>query len=206
MILLLVFISCGKVFADAAKDAEFNDLVDSLREEGVIPRVRGSVTYFGNFEDNSANMGYSQWFTITEAENFVLKGKLTWTSASTTPSFVYAGCGVVFGADPATGNHLLLSVRMDGFVYMSGTKGQTPLSYGRYYYGNPWWEGSADIMLVLNGDTASFYMNGQRMFAVPGVLIQGNGVGPAALSGTYSDFGTRCTWEDLYLFSWEGNN
>lgn len=199
---LLMLMICNAASADPVKDAEFNDLVDRLREEGTIPRVRGNITSFGNYEDSLTNMGIAQWFTMTEAENFVLYAKVAWISGSETPNGAIGGCGVVFSADPGTKNHLMTSIRMDGYVYLSGTRGNSPISYGRYYYGNPWWEGNAEIILVVNGDTVSFYMNGQRMFTQPSTLILGNGLGLATLSGTNMNFGTCCSWEDIYLFSW----
>lgn len=117
-VLLLILMSVGFVYADPIKDAEFNDLVYSLREEGSIPRVRGRVTSFGNYEDSYANMGMAQWFTMTESENFVLSAKLKWISASETPAFNNSGCGVIFGADVESGNHLLAFTALRAIVFL----------------------------------------------------------------------------------------
>ena len=30
----------------------------------------------------------------------------------------------------------------------------------------------------------------------------GDGVGLSTLSGTNKDFGTRCTWKDIFMYTW----
>lgn len=201
--ILVLLLSFGCVYADAVKDAVFNDLIDSLREDGVIPRTRGTVTCFGNYSEDYKNMGMARWFILKESPNFVLNAKVHWLNANETPNGRVAGCGVVFASATGTENHLMFSIRMDGHAYFTGRNAYKNLSYGKYYYGNPWWEGEAEITVVVSGTNATFYMNGQRMFFQPEIPVPGTGIGLAVLSGTNYGFGTRCSWEDIYLFTWE---
>lgn len=194
--LLLHFISAS------ADITSFNDLLEQLKNEDMIPRERGKVTSFGEFEDEFNIMGQYQWFPILNSDNFVLSANISWLSSLPATNGSISGCGVVFGANPESKDHLMASVRMDGHVYLSGNSSGTPLRFFDYFFGYPTIQGEVNFVLVVNGDKASAYINGERLGTRGALVTYGNSIGLATLSGTNYEFGTRCSWKDIYIYSW----
>ena len=187
----------------SADRTEFTEFLSQLKKEGVIPSTEGELVSFGSFTDSYANMGSVRWYSVTEAENFVISSDITWLSASTTPNGPVAGCGFVFAANSAAKGFLLSSMRMDGNVYLSGSQYGNLLSYGKNFVSNPSMEGSARMTLVVNGENVSVYINNARLLNRSSLVTQGEEVGFAVLSGTNKDFGTQCTFENTFLYTWD---
>ncbi len=114
-ILVMIFLAIS-VIPSFADTQAFNDVLDQLRKDEIIPRVRGQVVSFGNYEDEFAVMEHYQWFPIVNADNFVFSANISWLSSLPATNGSAAGCGVVFGADPLSTDHLMASVRMDSGV------------------------------------------------------------------------------------------
>ena len=187
--------------SDSADEA-FQSLLDRLSSDRVIPNVDGETTYWGDYEDEWAQIGWYQWITFEHSNRFVFSANVSWDSASETPNNFESGCGVLFNEGNSNTNHLLASVRMDGLVYFSGFRNSNYLSYGTYKYGRPSIKGSADLVLVVDNDRATVYLNGERVVRKADLPVMGDGVGLTTLSGTNRDFGTRCTWKDIYVYTW----
>ena len=109
---------------------------------------------------------------------------------------------MVFNSGNGNANHLLASIRMDGFVYIDCFRNYGELSYGKYGYGRPSTKGSAEFTLVVNEDRATVYLDGQRLVQKANLAIMGDGVAIATLSGTNKDFGTRCNYKDIFFYTW----
>ncbi len=201
--LLLVFL-CAAGFAfgqdEDAEDA-FYAFLDELEEDGLIS-LGGHTTDYGDYENEWAQINYYQWLTFEHTNRFVFSANIAWESASATPNNFISGCGVVFNSASGNANHLLASVRMDGFVYIDGFRNYSELSYGKYGYGRPSTKGSADFVLVVNEDKAAIYLDGQRVVQKANLAVMGDGVGVATLSGTNKDFGTRCNYKDIFFYTW----
>ena len=189
------------VYTSSAEDA-FNDLLQQLYQDGAISSVNGKTTSYGDYEDSWAQIDYYQWITFEHADRFVFSANVEWASASNTPNFFDAGCGVVFNEGDGNVNHLLASIRMDGNVYFTGIRNYNYLSYGTYKYGSASTKGSADFTIVVDRDKATIYLDGRRIVRKADLPIMGNGVGLATLSGTNKDYGTRCTYSDIFFYTW----
>ena len=208
-----VFLILSSAFGIASADentseteknvVSFTDRIADLEEEGIIPKTSGNFISLGDYEDTLAQLGYVRKIPLTEAENFAASVKLTWESASKTPDTQTAGCGVIFNSADGAADHIMVSVRMDGAVHVSGNRYYSKLSYGKFYYGLPSIEGSADLLMVYRNNTVHVYLNGEYITSVPGIPYIGNQVGLGILSGTYQDFGTRCKFEDIRLYIWQ---
>lgn len=188
-------------FANADSTSNFQDLLSQLKKEGKIPETPGSIMKIGNFSDELAHIGYYSWFPITEAENFVLSTKIQWESGTPHPNSSQAGCGIVFRADSVTNYHVMASVRLDGTVYISGVNQTGITKYGNNYYGLYSVEGSKDLTLIVNGMDAYVYLDGILVMDRHSIPDYGKGVGPAILSGSNLNFGSRCTWSDTFLYT-----
>ena len=109
---------------------------------------------------------------------------------------------LIYNIGNGNSNHLLASIRMDGMIYFTGFRNSNHLSYGTYRYGKNSIKGSADFVVVVDNDKATVYIDGERVVRKADLPIMGDGVGLSTLSGTNKDFGTRCTWKDIFMYKW----
>ena len=198
---MTVFTSAySSVFAD---ETEFLNTLQQLEENGTIPLSEGQITSYGDFFDNYTNMGTAKYYTITEADHFVLSSKISWLSAFSAPNGAVSGCGFIFGAGSDAKNYLMASIRMNGNIYFNGFNNGNRLSYGQQYVTTPSIQGEGYLTLVVEGSSVSIYFKGNQIFNRSDVVIPGNSLGFAILSGTNKDFGTQCTFEDIFLYTWQ---
>ena len=188
-------------FADRT---EFLEILTQLENSGIIPSTeKGQIISYGSFTDNYANMGAAKYYTINEADHYVLSTRIIMSSASPVPNGPVSGCGFVLGASPNTTDHLIASIRMDGFLYIMGKNLGASLSYGRHYYKSPSIQAEALMTMVVNGSSVSIFIDGNQIFSRNDIVLPGNGFGFSILSGTNKDFGTQCTFEDIFLYTWQ---
>ena len=181
---------------------DFHQFLDKLAAEGVIATADGDATYYGDYENEWAQINWYQWINFENSNRFVLSANVSWASASQTPNNFASGCGVIFNAGSGSDSYLLASIRMDGLLYINGARNRQDVSYGTYRYGSASTKGSTDFVMVVDNGKASFYMDGQRIVRKAELLVMGDNVGLATLSGTNKDFGTRCTWKDIFFYTW----
>ena len=201
LVLLLAVLPAAAQIPDEASE-KFHGFLEELAEDGVIATADGESIYYGDYEDEWAQINWYQWITFEQSNRFVLSANVSWASASQTPNNFASGCGVIFNAGPGSTDYLLASIRMDGLVYFDGARNKRALSYGTYRYGPASTKGSADLVLVVDNDRATIYMDGQRVVRKAGLQVMGDLVGLATLSGTNKDYGTRCTWKDIFFYTW----
>ena len=180
--------------------SDFDKTIEKLLKEGVISGD-GSTTYYGDYTDEWAQIGWYQWLDFENANRFVFSANVTWNSASDKPNNFESGCGVIFNNSGGE-NHLIASIRMDGFVYFNGYRSNRYLSYGNYRYGKGLINGSADFVLVVDNDKAIVYVDGNRIVRKAELPVMGDNVGLVTLSGTNRDYGTRCIWKDIFFYTW----
>lgn len=199
---LLIF-NIGNICANTESDDTFADMIRTFAENGIIPGTDGNYLSLGNYEDSFANMGYSGMTPLLEADHFVISASLEWVSAIKTPNSATNGCGLFFGADDKTGNHLMVSVRGDGNLYFSGHRKYTVLSYGKIPFNQPSYTGSAELCLIVDGSDVTVYLNGEHFLDRKELPVSGNVVGLAVLSGTFQNYGTKCSFENINIYTWE---
>ena len=202
VLICLAAVNFLNVFAqdEDAEDYFFNFLSE-LQEDGVVGEG-GNTTYYGDYEDEWAQIDYYQWRTFEEADRFVISANISWASASDKPNNFSAGCGFVFNAGSGNANHLLASVRMDGNVYIDGARNHQYLSYGKYKYGPASTKGTTDFLMAVDRDTVTIYLDGVQIVRKTGLVSMGDAVAVATLSGTNKGYGTRCTYKDIFFYSW----
>ena len=184
------------------KEESFHDLIEQLKLENSIPQENGRFLFLGDYADSYANMGYLSAVQLWEAERFVFSSKISWESGFQTPDTMTSGCGVFFNAASDSGDHLMVSVRMDGNLHISGSRSYSYLSYVRIPWQNPSVEGEAELSVIVDGKELSVYINGQKMWQRGDMPVMGDAAGLAVLSGTNLDFGTRCSFTDISIYTW----
>ena len=92
---------------------------------------------------------------------------------------------------------------MDGLVHFGGIYGGSWLGYGSYKYGPIATRGSAQMVLVVNGDKATVYVDGSRIGEQRNLaLLDAGGLAFTVFSGTNKSYGTRCTFRNVYYYTW----
>lgn len=195
--LLVLFVFTCSV---SANENEFQDLLLKLRSEDFLPDLSGEITNLGTHTEELAMIGNYSWYSLIDAENFVLSTTLSWDSGSEHPNNNQAGCGVVFGVNTDTLSHNMASVRLDGTVNVSGMNYTGFLKYGNTVYTQPTISGKAKVVFVRSGTNLRVYIDDVLTMERFNVANFGNKMGFSILSGTNMSFGTRCTWEDTFLY------
>jgi hypothetical protein len=204
-----IFLAVGLMFLSviqstaSANETEFLNTLQQLEKNGVIPWSDGKVTSYGSFTDSYTNMGSAKFYSITEADHYVLSSKISWLSASATPNSAVSGCGYIFSSDSNANDYITTTIRMNGYIYFNGLKNGNKLSYGQQYIMPPSMQGEGLLTLVVNNSSVSIYFNGKQLFTRNDVVISGDKLGFAVLSGTNKDYGTQCTFEDIFLYTWQ---
>ena len=202
MIAAVIFLGMQNACVLAQTDETFEELITRLYREDSIPVSNGTFLDLGNYEDTFSNMGYYRLIPLLEAGHFVLSVDLSWTSANKTQDTSTSGCGVMFNSGPDSSNIMTFSLLMDGSAYLYGTKDNKPLYYGKKFYTLPAVNGNAHLMMIVNEDKADIYIDGEPIYQKTGLPVWGNSFGFMILAGTYQGFGTRCTYDNIHLYSW----
>jgi hypothetical protein len=176
--------------------------VQWLYDEGFIKTTEGSFYKMDDFDESWAQIGWYRWWpTKYSPKNFVIMADATWESASKTANFDESGCGFVFHAEDVD-NHLRAFLAMDGYVYMNRFKGGVGAFLGSGYYGRfeiP--SDSAQIMLVAENGTYTFFVNDIKVFSRKDTALYKGELALTLASGTNKDWGTRCIMKNIEL--WE---
>ena len=171
------------------------ELPETIKQ--IFPGTPVSYSSVGDFEEAWAQIGWYQYWDIDEPPtNFVIRTDATWSSASKTANWDESGCGFVFHASDER-NHAIAYLGLDGNVYVSHVvDGELTLVGSAYYDTLEVPDGSAELMLMVNGDKITFFVNGQRVFSGTDSLLTGRldsaHLALTLVSGTNKDFGTRC--------------
>jgi len=178
------------------------ELVQDLNAEGHLSSTDGIYNALPDFDESWAQIGWYQWwYTDYSPTDFVIRAEASWDSASDKANWWNSGCGFVFREDGVS-NHYLAYLGLDGYVYFSRNVRDKPASLGNSYYGKlgtP--KGQAQIMLVVEGTTITFFVNGERVYTRQDQGLESGKLALTLLSGINSGFGTRCTMTDIEL--WE---
>jgi len=126
------------------------------------------VSYFviSDYDQSWAQIGWGQYTSIEDPPtNFVIRTDANWSSASDTANWDQSGCGFVFHAKD-TSNLFIAYLGLDGSVYVQRLYNSENKILGSVNYGKvdiP--KGSAEIMLMVNGDKIYFFVNGEEVYS-----------------------------------------
>ena len=201
LIIPLAGISFWTAMAQDEADIPFSDFIQQLKTEGTIPDTDGSMIC--SYEMNLAKSGYWEGIPLLEADQFVISAKFKMNTSTKSVDIMNAGCGFFFNTISGGSQYLMASARMDGNIYLQGYRNYTRLSYGNYYFASPSFDKEGKMTLIFDGSRATLYLNNQRMLSRGDIPAIGNTVGLSILSGTYYDFGNGCSFDEIYVYTWE---
>ena len=178
------------------------NLVESLHADEIISTIDGRYYQIDDYDARWAQINWYQWEPTGFApSNFVLRAEIAYDSASNSANWAYSGCGFVF-RDTGNKNHYRVFYALDGYVYLTGLKGETWLSLGRGYYGRsvvP--SGHFSLILVAEGDSFTIFIDGEKMHSKQDAIHSEGHLHYTLSSGTNKDYGTRCVMTEIEL--WE---
>ena len=177
------------------------DEIAELAAYDYISSDKGTFIDLGEFSEEWAQINwYSWWKTGLFPTDFVIRADTSWDSASDNANWFNSGCGFVFRAED-NNNHYLVYLGLDGNVYFTRFYRGDWKMLGSSWYGNvdiP--QGSASVMLVVEGDSFTFFVNGERVRTQIDSAHKEGDLALTLLSGTNAGYGTRCTMENIELW------
>jgi hypothetical protein len=181
--------------------ASMYDEIAELAAYDYISSDEGRYIGLGEFSESWAQINWYQWWsTSIFPTDFVIRADASWDSASDNANWFNSGCGFVFRAEDVD-NHYLAYLGLDGKVYFTRFYRGNWKLLGSSWYGNvdiP--AGSAKIMLVVEGDSFTFFVNDERVRTqVDSALPEGD-LALTLLSGTNAGYGTHCTMENIEIW------
>jgi hypothetical protein len=180
---------------------EMEHLIQALGDDGYLSSTSGTFHALDDFDETWAQLNWYQWWeTGYSPESFVVSAKTSWDSASDTADWWNSGCGFVF-REQGQDDHFLAYLSMDGWVALSETRNGNYVDLGYKYYGpveTP--KGQAEVVLVVDGESVHYFVNGERAYSRSGVPVRSGVLAMTLLSGTNKGYGTRCQMEDLSLW------
>lgn len=197
-------IAATKQAGDAVMTQQANTFyadIERLYNDKVISTTEGEYYTLPDFYEEWAQLGWYQWYeTGHSPANFVLKADMEYETASTITDWPAAGCGFVFRLQDSDNNYAIFYT-LDGYVYMWAYEDGKYVEKGRGYYGKPTIPaGSAEIMLVTEGDMTYYYVNGTQVFKKKDSAFLNGGLYYSVQSGTNKDFGQRCSFTNVELW------
>jgi hypothetical protein len=195
--------SAATLSVDATSQAgPMADVVQDLYAQGYIDRTDGTYFSLPDFAETWAEINWYHYFASDYSPvDFVVRADAAWESASDHANWDYSGCGFVF-RELGDNDHYHAYLGLDGWVYMERYLAGEYASLGASYYGNvdvP--SGAAKIMLLADGTTFMFFVNGERVHVRTDTQHTEGYLSYAISSGTNTDFGTRCEMTNVDL--WE---
>lgn len=183
-----------------AASSMYDEIVE-LAAYDYISSEAGVYYAIEDFSEAWAQINWYQWLpTNLFPTDFVIRADVSWDSASDNANWFSSGCGFVFRVTDVD-NHYLAFLALDGNVnFARSLQGNWKL-LGSSWYGNvdiP--EGSASIMLVVEGDSFTFFINGERVRTQVDSALKEGDLALTLLSGTNAGFGTRCSMENIEVW------
>lgn len=174
--------------------------VQELFDDGYLDTNEGTYQVLEDFDESWAQIDWYQWWrTGYDPANFVIRVDAFWQSASDKANWWNSGCGFVFRE--FGGSYYFAELSLDGYVYLYRKINQNYSRLGRSYYGSldvP--EGSAELMLVANGDWLLIFVNGELVHRRQDSRLDKGMLSMTLSSGTNKGYGTRCKMENVDLW------
>jgi len=167
---------------------------------GYLSTTEGTNRKYVDFIEEWAQLGwYNSWIYEKQAENFYVSAHFKWSSAYRNADL--SGCGIVFAVQK---NYDKYSVFLDRsgvlfYIYEESYGYYRPVGItrgtGKVEFGNPFDQPvEVDFTLIVNDAYVYVLVNGGLVaeYTLSKNKFYKGGLGPAILSGTNKDFGTRC--------------
>jgi hypothetical protein len=176
--------------------------VKEYHQAAYISTDAGKYKRLEAFVDSWAQIDWYQWMPIdgNAPDNFIIRSDIHWQSASKTAN--ESGCGFVFRLQEDQ-DHYMIFVSIDGYVYTSIVRSGDFESMGRAKYGKPSIDGKAALTLIAEGSTFSILVDDKLIKRYEGMkndMLSGD-LAYTIVSGTNKDYGTRCTFEHVDLWT-----
>jgi hypothetical protein len=177
-------------------------VLENLYDQNLITSKKGKYHSIAKFDKSWAQLFWYQWWpTGYKPTNFVIRADASWDSASKIANWADSGCGFVYHENGKYDHHRTY-LAMDGYVYSSRYVKDvySPLSKG--YYGKlktP--SDSANIMLVVDQQWVTFFVNGKKVVHFQDSKLKGGYLAYTLVSGTNKDYGIHCNYTNVEL--WE---
>lgn len=130
--------------------------------------------------------------------NFVLRSKIKFESASQTPNWSESGCGWFFRGEDVVTN-LTAFYSLEGNLRLFGFNNNYSLSYGRVNHTRPAVSGEIEMVIYAEDEKVGILIDGAPLIERSDILVDDN---PSQLfsvtfSGTNKDFGIRCEYSEV---------
>jgi len=186
------------------REEDMKKEVQSLAGRKLVSSSKGTYYRVQDFTGEWAKLGYYHWWPLDrKPTNFAIRADVNWESAKPLGNPSKSGCGFVFHENGA-GNLHLSFLSMDGYVRNYRTEKNVASDLKANYAGKfNFAADKAHILLVVDYQWITFFVNGKQVVRFQDDRLNGGGLAFAAASGSNSDFGTRCTFQNVDL--WEFN-
>lgn len=186
------------------------DVLQPLVEEELIPNLEGTYFPLMDYHSSLAKINYIDPGSPTGfmVENFAVKAKFAWNTASEQTNWDRSGCGFIFGYENYD-KYDYFFLGLDGYANLFRPDAKSanlfPIAKMRYSGTLDIPQGEADILLLVMNKRVYFYVNGEKVLdAYDGLMVPGHLI-YTLVSGTNKGFGTSCdiTEASLWQFASE---
>ena len=182
--------------------------IQGLYDNGNLSSTEGVYYGLPDFSETFAQINYVRPYLTSEDYfwgDFVLSANIAWETAREGANIRFSGCAFYFGVDEEFENYYVSILSLDGIAKtlrsLNGGYLQQ-IAYGGYTKMD-YMQGDADIVLVFEDGTISFFVNGKLSYSKPNQKEFEGYFGYGISSGTNAGFGTRCTFSNVEI--WELN-
>jgi len=186
------------------REEDMKKEMQSLAGQKLVSSSKGTYYRVQDFTGEWAKLSYYHWWPLNrKPTNFAIRADVNWESAMPMGNPSKSGCGFVFHENGA-GNLHLSFLSMDGYARNYRTEKNVVSDLKGNYAGKfNYPADKARIMLVVDYQWITFFVNGKQVVRFQDDRLDGGGLAYAVASGSNNGFGTRCTFQNVDL--WEFN-
>ena len=177
------------------------DTVLRLNDDGAINNTEGQLYELDNFDESWAQINWYKWWnTGLTPQRFVVTAHVEWDTASKIANWFSSGCGFVFAAKDKD-NHYLVTLGLDGYVNIVRQANNRWNRLARTYYDKlPVPAGEADVILAVEDDLITVYVNGEQAAHAHDKYPHSGPLALTLMSGTNKGYGMRCQMTDIHVW------
>lgn len=178
--------------------------MQKLAEQKLVSSANGTYYRVQDFTGEWAKLSYYHWWSLNrKPTNFAIRADITWDSAIPNANPSKAGCGFVFHENGVDNQHFSF-LSTDGYVRNYRVEKNVFADLKANYVGKfNYPSDSAKIMLVVDYQWITFFVDGKQIVRFQDDHLKGGGLAFAVASSSNNDFGTRCIFKNVEL--WEFN-
>ncbi|MCB9135522.1 MAG: hypothetical protein H6636_08850 [Anaerolineales bacterium] len=196
--------STQQAITEATEQAQpMVDLLEQLKADGYLNNTTGEYLRLPDHEQEQAKINYLDYFpTFLTPKNFVIRVDIAYQSASDTANWFNSSCGFLFRLDASAGNFYQAVMSLDGNVEFKRWKSSRSTVLQNGYYGTmdtP--NGIFEMILVVEDSLFTVLINGEKVVHLQDTVLKEGDLVYTLTSGTNKDFGTRCSFTNLDLWT-----